>query len=53
MNRTIVHLVAAQPVGGAELADPGLDLALQSFEPGELVYPSGQGRADVNGIKIK
>jgi hypothetical protein len=42
MNRTIVYLVAAQPVGGAELADPGLDLVLQSLESGELVYPAGQ-----------
>jgi len=36
-NRTVVHLVTAQPVGGAELADPGLDLTLQCLEPGELV----------------
>jgi hypothetical protein len=41
-NRTIVHLVAAQRVAGAELVDPGLDLALQRLKPGELVYPSGQ-----------
>ena len=27
-NRTVVHLVPAQPAGGAELADPGLDLAM-------------------------
>ena len=37
-----MHLVAAQPVSGTELADPGLDLVLQGLEPGELVYPSGQ-----------
>jgi hypothetical protein len=42
MNRTVVHLVAAQPVAGAELADPGLHLTLQRFKPGELIYPSGQ-----------
>ena len=42
MNRTIVHLVAAQPTTGAELADPGLDLPLQRLKPGELVHPSGQ-----------
>jgi hypothetical protein len=41
-NRTVVRLVAAQPVGGAELADPGLDLALQCLEPGELVHPARQ-----------
>src|SRR5271166_3784435 len=41
-NRTIVHLVAAQPTAGAELADPGLDLALQRLKPGELIHPSGQ-----------
>jgi hypothetical protein len=32
-NRTIVHLVAAQPAGGAELADLGLDLVLQRLKP--------------------
>src|ERR1035441_8970576 len=36
-NRTIVHLVAVQPVGGAELADIGLDLPLQ---PGRRLSPS-------------
>lgn len=41
-NRTIVHLVAAHPIAGAELADPGLDLVLQRLKPGELVHPSGQ-----------
>ena len=42
MNRTIVHLITAQPVGGAELVDPGLHLTLQRLKPGELIYPSGQ-----------
>jgi hypothetical protein len=37
-----MHLVAAQPVGGAELADPSLDLALQRLKPAELIHPSGQ-----------
>jgi len=37
-----MRLVTAQPVGGAELADPGLDLALQCLEPGELIHPAGQ-----------
>jgi hypothetical protein len=37
-----VHLIAAQPTAGTELADPGLDLALQRLKPGELVHPSGQ-----------
>src|SRR5271170_86972 len=41
-NRTIVHLVAAHPIAGAELADPGLGLVLQRLKPGELVHPSGQ-----------
>jgi len=40
-NRTTMHLVAVQPVSGAEHADPGLDLALQRLEPGELVHPAG------------
>ena len=40
-NRTIVHLVTVQPVAGAELADPGLDLALQRLQPGELIHPPG------------
>ena len=37
-----MRLVAAQPADGAELADPGLDLALQCLEPGELIHPAGQ-----------
>jgi hypothetical protein len=37
-----MYLVAAETVGGAELAYPGLDLALQRLEPGESVHPSGQ-----------
>ncbi|MGH3238377.1 MAG: hypothetical protein ACRDOH_34985 [Streptosporangiaceae bacterium] len=41
-NRTVVRLVTAQSVGGAELADPGLDLALQCLKPGELIHPAGQ-----------
>ena len=41
-NRTIVHLVAAQPTAGAELAYPGLGLALQRLKPGELIHPSGK-----------
>ena len=41
-NRTVVHLVAAQPVGGAELANLRLDLMLEGLESGELVHPSGQ-----------
>jgi hypothetical protein len=32
-NRTIAHLVAAHPIAGAELADPGLDLVLQRLKP--------------------
>jgi len=42
MNRTIVHLVTAQPTAGAELADPGLHLTLQRLKPGELIHPPGQ-----------
>src|SRR6478672_3638585 len=41
-NRTVMRLVSAQPVGRAELPDPGLDLVLQHFEAGELVHPAGQ-----------
>src|SRR6516225_798798 len=41
-NRTVVRLVAAQPVGGAELVDAGLDLALQCLQPGELIHPARQ-----------
>jgi hypothetical protein len=37
-----MRLVTVQPPGGAELPDPGLDLALQCLEPGELVHSSGQ-----------
>jgi hypothetical protein len=37
-----VYLVAAQPVGGAELADFRLDLVLEGFKPGELVHSPGQ-----------
>jgi hypothetical protein len=37
-----MRLVAAQPVGRAELPDPGLDLVLQHLEPGELIHPAGQ-----------
>ena len=37
-----MRLVTAQPVGGAELVDPGLDLALQCLEPGELIHPARQ-----------
>ena len=42
MNRTVVHLIAAQPVSRTELADLGLDLVLQCFKPTELFLPSGQ-----------
>ncbi len=37
-----MHLVTAQPVGGAELTDPSLDLALERLEPGEFVHPAGE-----------
>src|SRR5580698_9440559 len=42
MNRTVVHLSAAQSVSRTELADLGLDLALQRLKPAELFGPSGQ-----------
>ena len=42
MNRTVVDLVAAKPVGRAELADLGLHLVLQRLQPCELVHPPGQ-----------
>jgi hypothetical protein len=41
-NRTIVYLVTTQPVGGAELADLRLDLALQRLKPAELLHTPGQ-----------
>src|ERR1022692_3355026 len=41
-NRTVVNLVAAKPVGRAELADLGLHLVLQRLEPRELFHPPGQ-----------
>jgi hypothetical protein len=37
-----MYLIAAQAVAGTELTDPGLDLALQRLESGELVHPAGQ-----------
>jgi len=40
-NRTVVHLVAAQPAGGAELADPGW-ISSAMLQPGELIHPAGQ-----------
>jgi hypothetical protein len=42
MNRTVVDLVAAQPVSRAELADLGLHLLLQRLQPRELLHPPGQ-----------
>jgi hypothetical protein len=41
-KRTIMRLVAGQPVSGPELADPSPDLALQRLEPPELTRMSGQ-----------
>ncbi len=41
-NCTVMHLVTAQPVGGAEFADAALDLVLQCLEPGELIHPARQ-----------
>ncbi len=41
-NCTAVDLIAAEPVGRAELADLALHLALQRLQPGELVHPPGQ-----------
>lgn len=41
-NGTVVYLVPAQPIGGSELADLRLDLALEGLEPGELAHPPGQ-----------
>ena len=42
MNRTVVDLVSAKPVGRAELADLCLHFVLQRFQPCELFPPSGQ-----------
>ena len=41
-NCTVVYLVTAQSVGGAELADFRLDLVLKRLKPCELVHSSGQ-----------
>jgi hypothetical protein len=41
-NRTVVYLVAAQPVGSAELADFRLDLMLEGLKRCELVHSPGQ-----------
>jgi hypothetical protein len=37
-----MRLFATQPVGGAELANPSLHLALQDLESGKIIHPSGQ-----------
>src|ERR1700733_3349917 len=42
MNRTVVDLVTAKPVGRAELADLGLYRLLQPLQPRELFLPPGQ-----------
>ena len=42
MNRTVVDLVAAKPVGRAELPDLGLHLLLQRLQPRDLLHPPGQ-----------
>jgi len=42
MNCTVVHLVATQPIGAAELADLRLHLVLEGLKPGELVHSPGQ-----------
>jgi hypothetical protein len=47
-NCTVVHLVAAQSVGGAELADFRLDLVLECLKPGELVHSPGQALQVLN-----
>ncbi len=41
-NRTIMHLVAAEPVGGTELANLSLQLARQRRKPAEFIHPSGK-----------
>ena len=42
MNRTVVCLVATQPIGATELADLRLHLMLEGLKPGELVHSPGQ-----------
>ena len=37
-----MRLVTAQPVGGAELVNPGLNLMLQCLEPGKFIHPARQ-----------
>ena len=41
-NRTIVHLVAADTVGGTEVADLSLHFLLQRLQSCELVHSPGQ-----------
>lgn len=41
-KRTIVHLVAAEPVSCAEPADLGLHLVLLCLQSAELPLPAGQ-----------
>jgi hypothetical protein len=47
-NCTVVYLVAAQSVSGAELADFRLDLVLECLKPGELVHSPGQALQVLN-----
>jgi hypothetical protein len=42
MNRTVMDLVTAKPVGRAELPDLSLYVVLQRLEPRELFLPAGQ-----------
>jgi hypothetical protein len=47
-NCTVVYLVTAQSVGGAELADFRLDLVLKRLKPCELVHSPGQALKVLN-----
>src|SRR5215470_4638112 len=37
-----MDLVTPQTISGAELTNPGLNLALESLQPGKLIHPAGQ-----------
>jgi hypothetical protein len=48
-----MHLVAAQPPGGAELADPGLDLALQRLEPAGQLPEESDDQFAHRGVTLR
>jgi len=47
MNRTVVELIALEPVTGAEVLDIALDLLLLSLEERERDRPFGEGAQEL------